>query len=60
MNQNKKRSIWSIELILVIGLPATAVIAGLTTLAIAITHPYGVIEHGVDRWSQPHHSSPAR
>ncbi len=46
------KRVWSIELVLVIVLPATAVIAGLFTLYLAISHPFGAVEHGVDRFGR--------
>lgn len=49
---SKKASIWSLELLLVVGIPALTVVAGLITVIIASSHGFTNTDQRLDRFGQ--------
>ncbi len=49
---SKKNSIWSLELLLVIGIPAATVVAGVITVIIASSSGFSATDQRVDRFGQ--------
>lgn len=54
----RKTSIWSVELLLVIGIPLATVVAGVVTVLIASSSGFSAGDEHVDRFGQRLEDSP--